>query len=100
MKPSIKVLAKEAKQRMCEGQNPDNRSMLPEQIAEEERVYKEVCRLMTTAEVVTDPIAQAADPEKWRILTGVERERYVLCLSDTYLRMCDRFHQEQGAKKV
>ena len=96
MRQSIKTLAKEAKQRMCEGQNPENRGILPDHAAEEERVYRQVCRLMAEPQFVPDPIAQVAESDKWRRLTGIERERYVLQLAEIYRKMCARYLSEQG----
>lgn len=94
MKTSIKTLAKEAKQRMCEGQNPENKGLLADMLQEEERVYRLVCRLRQESGIVTDPIRRIAQPSLWNSLQGVRRERYVLCLSDLYLRMCDRYRRE------
>ena len=96
-KPTIKALAKEAKQRMCEGQNPENRSMLADLAREEERVYRLVCRLVESDEIVLDPIARVAQPTLWRTLTGVARERYVLTLSEVYLKMRDRYLRENNS---
>lgn len=91
MNNSIKALAKEAKQRMRVSGAPDNKSTLPELWQEEERVYRVVCRMMQRNEVVTDPIMQVADPAVWPHLEGVEKERYVLRLSEVYLRAVERY---------
>ena len=100
MKPTIKVLAREAKQRMCEGQSPENRSMLADAVREEERVYRLVSRMMLSDEIVLDPIARVAQPALWRTLQGVERERYVLNLSAVYLKMLARYAAEHPLTAV
>ena len=97
MKNSIKALAKEAKQRMRLSGTPEDRSTLADVAREEERVYRIVCRMMEGGEVVTDPIMQVADPAIWRQCEGVKRERYVLNLSDVYLRQLERYRREQKA---
>ena len=95
MKNSIKDLAKQAKNRMRVSGAPEDKSTLPDVAREEERVYNIVCRMMEGGEVITDPIMQIADPVKWRDCTGVKRERYVLDLSDVYLRQLDRYRKAQ-----
>ena len=95
MKNSIKDLAKQAKNRMRVSGAPEDKSTLPDVSREEERVYAIICRIMESNEVITDPIMQVADPVKWRQCTGVNRERYVLNLSDVYLRQLDRYRRAQ-----
>ena len=95
MNNSIKDLAKQAKFRMRVSGAPENKSTLPDVAQEEERVYRIVCRLEESDEVVTDPIMQVADPAVWRTLSGVGRERYVLNLSDVYLRQLERYRRQK-----
>ena len=95
MKNSIKALAKEAKQRMRQSGAPEDRSTLADIVQEEERVYRIVCRLQATEGVITNPIMQVADPVLWKALSGVERERYVLNLSDVYRKEVARYHAQK-----
>lgn len=96
MKNSIKALAKEAKQRMRVSGLPENRSTLADITEEEERIYQIVCRMQQSGEIITNPIMQVADPGQWKKLTGVKRERYVLNLSEIYLRQLDKYRAQNN----
>ena len=95
MKNSIKALAKEAKQRMRLSGTPEDRSTLADVAREEERVYRIVCRMETTEEVITNPIMQVADQALWKTLTGVARERYVLDLAEIYRKELARYRAQK-----
>ena len=94
MKNSIKDLAKQAKYRMRVQGAPEDKGTLPDINREEDRVYRIVCRLQESAQVVTDPIMQVADPTVLAATTGIARERYVLTLSDVYLRQLERYRKQ------
>ncbi len=95
-KADIKILAKAAKQRIRQGLSRDDRSTLPAQLAEEERIYRVVCRLLSQGTTVTDPIRQIAQGDLLDTLQGVAKERYVLNLSEIYLRQCDRYRRNNA----
>ena len=95
-KADIKLLAKAAKQRIRQGLARDDRSVLPAQLVEEERVYRVVCKLYSQGTTVTDPIRQIAQGNLLDTLQGVAKERYVLNLSEIYLRQCERYRREQS----
>lgn len=96
MKNSIKALAKEAKHRMRVSGAPEDRSTLADITAEEERIYRIVCKMQESGGIVTDPIMQVADPNVWKKVSGVAKERYVLNLSQTYLKQLARYRAEKA----
>ena len=96
MTKSIKLLAKAAKLRISTGAAASDKGTLPAIAREEERIYQIVCRLQEEEQTVIDPIRQIADPKRWQNSQGIERERYVLVLSDMYLRAVDRYRRAQA----
>ena len=66
--------------------------------AAEEELYAKVREMLSSDECVLDPIGRLMDKERFEQMGYAERDRYVLELSKTYVRLKDRFYREKNRK--
>ena len=94
----LKQLAKNAKNRLRNGYLYEEytKNSLPSVEKEEKRVYQKVVEIMRSPAPVTNPLGLLIEENVFRMLSPEERERYVLELSKTYLRMTEKYLRSQS----
>jgi hypothetical protein len=63
---------------------------------DDEVFYKKVVAIITSDELVTNPIALLKDDELYQSMDVGSRQRYILTISEKYRAMCDRYEKEQA----
>jgi hypothetical protein len=66
---------------------------------DDEIFYKKVVAIITSEELVTNPIALLKDDELYKAMDTGSRQRYILAISEKYRAMRDRYEQEQALLK-
>lgn len=61
----------------------------------EEQLYKKVCSILSSSEIVTNPIGQLVDREVYDNMDDLNRQRYILELSQKFRELRDRYYAEQ-----
>lgn len=92
-KTTLKTLAKGALHRMKKGyadETPKDKSLLPSMEQEENRIYKKIIE-MSSENDVFNPLGRLVDHKIYDILSETQKEKYVLNLSKTYLKVLDRY---------
>lgn len=65
---------------------------------DDEAFYQKVVEILTSRELVTNPIARLMDESVFAQLNNGERQRYVLEIADKFRKMSERFEREQTLK--
>ena len=94
---ALKVLAKEAKNRMkmyarSSLHNPYKTIVMSKEDCE---LYNKVCKILSRDNITTNPINELIDKEYYERLSPDARQRYILYLSDKYLALKARYYQEK-----
>ena len=93
MNSTLKTLAKNAKYRMKNGyaeETPKDKSLLPSMEQEENRIYKKIVE-MSTEKNVFNPLGRLVDHKVYDGLNETQKEKYVLNLSKTYLKILNNY---------
>ena len=93
-KSALKQLAATAKHRMKNGyfqEECSDKSLLSSQEKEEKRVYQKIIEMNASGEDVFNPLGRLVEVEKYEKLTPLQKERYILILSNTYLKMLNKY---------
>jgi len=69
-----------------------------ESASKDEELYIKVCRILESDEVTTNPIGQLVDQKEYEKLDESGRQRYILCLSQKYRELKDRYYKERIGK--
>lgn len=91
-KSALKILAQNAKHRMKTGYVTEERadkSLLPSMEKEEKRIYQKMVE-MACEETVFNPLGRLVDHAVYDKLDQSQKERYVLNLSNTYLKILNK----------
>lgn len=99
-KSALKQLAATAKHRMKNGyyqEECSDKSLLSSQEKEEKRVYAKIVEMNSSGEDVFNPLGRLVELDKYERMTPVQKERYILILSNTYLKMLNKYLE---SKKV
>lgn len=99
-KSALKQLAATAKHRMKNGyyqEDCQDKSLLSSQEKEEKRVYAKIVEMNASGEAVFNPLGRLVESEKFDKMTSVQKERYILILSNTYIKMLNKYLE---SKKV
>lgn len=96
-KSPIKAMARVAKLRMLDGYREPilDRALLPSIAKEEKRVYDLAVDILNSDEVILNPLALLIERKVYDRLSPVEKERYVLKLSEIYIRMTKKYLESQ-----
>lgn len=109
---ALKRLARQAKERLsCGGyQKPSNYGskfkiyeggivadykLVVLSDTEDEKLYEQVCKILDNDIDVTNPIGQIVDKTKISKMTERERDRYIVNLTDKYLKLKNRYLNEK-----
>lgn len=95
-KSTLKQLAKTAKNRMKNGYVIDDshsKSTIPSIEKEEKRVYAKIIEMQNQNKTVFNPLGRLVEHEIYDKLDNIQKERYVLSLSNTYLKMLDKYNK-------
>lgn len=100
-KSPIKAMARVAKLRMLDGYKEPltNRAILPSIAKEEKRVYALVVEILESDKVILNPLGLLIEHKIYDTLSSTEKERYVLRLSELYIRMTQKYLEEQKTLK-
>lgn len=93
-KSALKQLAATAKHRMKNGyyqEECSDKSILSSQEKEEKRVYAKIVEMHATGEDVFNPLGRLVELDKYEKLDAIQKERYILILSNTYLKMLNKY---------
>lgn len=93
-KSALKQLAATAKHRMKNGyyqEECSDRSLLSSQEKEEKRVYQKIIEMNASGENVFNPLGRLVEVDKYEKMTPLQKERYILILSNTYLKMLNKY---------
>lgn len=94
MKKSVlKQLAANAKYRMKNGYTQEeehDRSILPSMENEERRVYNKMLEMSEDETSIFNPLSRLVDHSVFDKLNEIQKERYILELSNTYLKLLSR----------
>lgn len=93
-KSALKQLAQTAKHRMKNGyyqEECSDKSLLSSQEKEEKRVYQKIVEMNSSGEDVFNPLGRLVEVEKYEKMTPLQKERYILILSNTYLKMLNKY---------
>lgn len=92
-KSPIKAMARVAKLRMLDGYRQPmlDRTLLPSLAKEEKRVYEIVVDILNSDKVILNPLGLLIEHCVYDNLSQTERERYVLRLSELYIKMAKRY---------
>ncbi len=99
-KSALKQLAATAKHRMKNGyyqEECSDKSLLSSQEKEEKRVYDKIVEMNASGENVFNPLGRLVELDKYEKMSSVEKERYVLILSNTYLKMLNKYFESKKA---
>lgn len=99
------LLAKDAKNRM---KNFNKRKSIFEQIPyakagfslHEQELYARVCKILSSEEIVINPIKELVDNKYYSTLSLEAKQRYIFDLSAKYKEMKVRYERENELKKV
>ena len=92
-KSALKQLAQGAKYRMKNGyyqEDDSDKSILPIMEKEEKRVYSKIIELEQREEKCFKPLGELVDHSVYDGLNEQQKERYILLLSNTYLKMLNK----------
>lgn len=93
-KSALKQLAATAKHRMKNGYYQDecsDKSLLSSQEKEEKRVYAKIVEMNASGEDVFNPLGRLVEIDKYEKMNAIQKERYILILSNTYLKMLNKY---------
>lgn len=94
MKKSVlKQLAANAKYRMKNGYSQEeehDKSILSSMENEERRVYNKMLEMSEDESSIFNPLGRLVEHEIFDKLTAIQKERYILELSNTYLKLLSR----------
>lgn len=65
---------------------------------EDEIFNQKVIKLLTTNPNTTSPLAELVDIEKYKNLSDIEKQNYILNLSEKYCKIKQNFEQKQASK--
>ncbi len=96
-KSPIKAMARVAKLRMLDGYREPilDRALLPSVAKEERRVYELAVDILNSDHVVLNPLGLLIERNVYDRLSSIEKERYVLKLSELYIRMTKKYLDSQ-----
>lgn len=94
MKKSVlKQLAANAKYRMKNGYSQEeehDKSILPSMENEERRIYNKMLEMSLDETSIFNPLSRLVDHSVFDKLNEIQKERYILELSNTYLKLLSR----------
>lgn len=93
-KSALKQLAATAKHRMKNGYYQDecsDKSLLSSQEKEEKRVYAKIVEMNASGEDVFNPLGRLVEIDRYEKMNALQKERYILILSNTYLKMLNKY---------
>lgn len=96
-KSPIKTMARVAKLRMLDGYKEPllDRGLLPSLAKEEKRVYEIAVEILNSEQVILNPLGLLIEHTIYDRLSQIEKERYVLRLSELYIRMTKKYLNSQ-----
>jgi len=65
-------------------------------VPRDDSMYLKVCEILDRDSVVTNPIAELIDKEKYAGLDGSGKQRYIMTLSAKYQELAERYRNERG----
>lgn len=92
-KSVIKQLAANAKYRMKNGyfqEEEHDKSILPSMEKEEKRVYSKMLEMSEEDTIIFNPLGRLVDHNVFDKLSEIQKERYILELSNIYLKLLSR----------
>lgn len=97
MKETLQQMAKLAKQRIKMGYHYEEAlcSMMSMNNNSEEEMYHIVKSMLEEDELVTNPIAKLMDKDYYESLDEQGKSRYILELSNVYLRLRSRYYESK-----
>ena len=103
VKGKLYLLAKDAKARM---RNFNKEKSIFEQIpyakvcftAREQELYERVCKILSSDEIIINPIQELVDYKYYNSLSLDAKQKYIFDLSEKYKEMKIRFEREKLAK--
>ena len=101
VKGKLYYLAREAKARM---RNYNKEKSIFEQIpymkaclsTQEQELYKRVCKLLSSEEIIINPIQELVDRKYYNSLSLEAKQKYIFDLTEKYKQMKFRFEAEQA----
>lgn len=61
---------------------------------EDDKLYQKVCKMLSSSDLTTNPIAQLYSCDEIENLSRVQRERYIMNLSEKYVEFKNKFENE------
>lgn len=87
---TVHILAKQAKKRLtliAQGGDKNNNILS----REDSKLYEKVIKILSNNKIVTNPINELIDKEYYEALTQEGKQRYIMYLSEKYVKLKQRY---------
>ncbi|MDD4351181.1 MAG: hypothetical protein PHP83_03250 [Clostridia bacterium] len=100
-KGNLYNMAREAKNRLKNYKKESifNTSYKIQSFSQEDgTLYKKVCKILESDEIITNPIMELVDKDYYYSLSEESKQKYIFNLSDKYKQMKERYFKDKSAQ--